>query len=289
MTYYLEQSTYWNFPDGLRLIRDFRPGHERVETLLYPAIRAEQPNQVFIDLGCGTGLLGLYALSHGAKFVYFVEQNDIMCEILEQILPKKIPQNKFKIIHSDIQNLKSSHFLEYQPDVIISELLGPRLFDEGYVQYIKDIKKILPASVKFIPEELCGEFYLQQVDHNNNVYPVDKRFIDYFKLYYQKYGYCNPLQNNKIARNNIKNELDNNQKIGTIMYNASSDVLENNITFMYNDECEKLLTGILFAKHQNLIQYWAKMYYLLDEKDYKKTIRLFFDENNYFNPSLIKS
>jgi 16S rRNA G966 N2-methylase RsmD len=84
MTYYLEKSEWYqmqNVPEGMVL--DMINMEDRVEKVLYPAIETVAKNSIVLDAGCGTGLLGIYALAQGAKFVYFLEQNSQMYHILE--------------------------------------------------------------------------------------------------------------------------------------------------------------------------------------------------------------
>jgi predicted RNA methylase len=46
--------------------------------LLKPALEQVAANNIVVDLGCGTGVLGLHALSKGSTFVYFVERDPQM-------------------------------------------------------------------------------------------------------------------------------------------------------------------------------------------------------------------
>ena len=91
MAYYLSKSEWANskiIPEGMNL--DMLNQEGRLDLLLKPAIGAVAKGNTFIDLGCGTGLLGIHALEHGAEFVYFVEQDAQMIHILENVLPKKL-------------------------------------------------------------------------------------------------------------------------------------------------------------------------------------------------------
>jgi predicted RNA methylase len=64
MTYYLNESEWMNstnIPEGMNL--DMLNGSNRLNTLLIPAIRNSVYDKIVIDLGCGTGILGLNAIN----------------------------------------------------------------------------------------------------------------------------------------------------------------------------------------------------------------------------------
>ncbi len=52
-----------------------RPTSGRVRQALFNMLRGDIQDAIFVDLFAGTGSVGLEALSHGAKQVYFVEQD----------------------------------------------------------------------------------------------------------------------------------------------------------------------------------------------------------------------
>ena len=55
--------------------RAVRPTSGRVRQALFNMLRGLVQNAIFIDLFAGTGSVGLEALSHGARDVYFVEHD----------------------------------------------------------------------------------------------------------------------------------------------------------------------------------------------------------------------
>ena len=103
MTYYGKQCEWSNskiVPEGMNLQMLAMAG--RLDKLLKPALTQVARNKIVVDLGCGTGVLGLHALSNGASFVYFVELDPQMFRILENVLPGKIKGNNYKLINKDI-------------------------------------------------------------------------------------------------------------------------------------------------------------------------------------------
>jgi 16S rRNA (guanine966-N2)-methyltransferase len=52
---------------------EVRPTSDRAREALFNILRREVPGAEVVDCCCGTGALGLEALSHGARFVHFVD------------------------------------------------------------------------------------------------------------------------------------------------------------------------------------------------------------------------
>lgn len=273
MTYYLTKSSWYNsldVPEGMNLDMLNMPG--RLDLLLKPAIDRTNTDKVFVDLGCGTGILGLYALSKGAKFVYFVEQNDQMVYILQNILSNKIQPHQFKIIHKDIESLSKDDFDQYEPEIFVSEFYGPRLFDEGYVNYTKHIRSLFPNCF-FIPSTFSGKFYLGEVDYNQPIWPTDKDLLDHFKFMYKEKGFAKYIEK--------PHKID---YIGKIYFDANKQEFHNNIKFTYTLDQESLLFGIMNVEHADLNQEYTHIGWFLDKNDYNKKFQLYFDTSNYFNP-----
>ena len=131
MTYYLNESEWMNsryVPEGMNLDM-LNNLDSRLDALLIPAIRNSVYDKIVIDLGCGTGILGLNAINYGAKFVYFVERDPHMFHILENVISKKLSASQYKLINKDIEDLTVEDFDMGTPNITVSEFYGPRLFD----------------------------------------------------------------------------------------------------------------------------------------------------------------
>ena len=63
--------------------REVRPTSGRVRQALFNMLRGLVQDAIFIDLFAGTGSVGLEALSHGARQVYFVEHDRRALKILQ--------------------------------------------------------------------------------------------------------------------------------------------------------------------------------------------------------------
>lgn len=69
-------------PQGM----DTRPTTDRIKETLFNMIQDELYDICFLDLFSGSGAIGIEALSRGAKYACFVEQNKIAADIIRQNL-----------------------------------------------------------------------------------------------------------------------------------------------------------------------------------------------------------
>lgn len=80
-----------------------RPTTDRVKETLFNKIQFHLEGANVVDLFCGTGNLGIEALSRDAQFCTFVEKNPKSLNITRQNLEKlKVPSNQYKIVNMDV-------------------------------------------------------------------------------------------------------------------------------------------------------------------------------------------
>jgi predicted RNA methylase len=273
MTYYLQHSDWMSslsVPEGMNLdmLNDLP---NRLESLLKPALAKHSRDSIVIDLGAGTGVLGMFALSQGAKFVYFVERDPQMFHILSNVLPNKLDSSSFKLINKDIEDLTIDDFDCGTPDVVVSEFYGPRLFDEGYVNYTKHLRSFIPECY-FIPESFQVDFYLAEVDYTQPIWPAATELIEHFKFMYKEKGFAKHI------------EFTGNQPVGTIKFDANRQTFDNGFVFKYELTDDRLLIGKASIFHDNLTQYYTTLGWLMTAADENNYYKILYDELNYFNP-----
>lgn len=276
MTYYLQHSEWMSLlsaPEGMNLDM-LNNLSNRLDALLKPMLSAHSKDNIVIDLGAGTGVLGLFALSQGATFVYFVERDPQMFHILSNVLPNKLPADKFKLINKDIEDLTIDDFDCGTPDVVVSEFYGPQLFDEGYVNYTKHLRSFLPDCY-FIPETFEVEFYLGDIDYSQPIWPEDSELIDHFKFMYKEKGFVRHM------------ELANGEYMGSILFDANKQTFDNAVEFVYDKNVEQLLVGKAIIKHKELTQYYTTLGWLMTADDCDRKFRIYYDIPSYFNPRKI--
>jgi SAM-dependent methyltransferase len=280
MTYYLEKSEWYqmqNVPEGMVL--DMINMEDRVEKVLYPAIETVAKNSIVLDAGCGTGLLGIYALAQGAKFVYFLEQNSQMYHILENVLPSKLPPNSYKLIRKDIEHLTIEDFDQGAPDYVTSEFYGPTLFDEGYVHYTRHLRSLF-ENVKFIPECFETKIYKANVDYSQCLWPMHKEVIDHYKFMYSSKGFNSA---NCGFFDPIKPEY-----VGSIKFNANTQVFERSLSIDFENEKEKIIFCHNTVNSHGREQYFNFYGWYVPKTKSKKTYTVYIslDEETIFRPMI---
>jgi predicted RNA methylase len=125
--------------------------------------RNVKKDDVVIDLGTGTGILAIWAAQAGARKVYAIEETDV-ADVAEAV----IKDNGFQGIITVFKVNSSEVTLPEPADVLIAEVVGHFLFEEGIVEAIAGVRdallkpdaRIIPtcASVFAAPAELNGDF-----------------------------------------------------------------------------------------------------------------------------------
>lgn len=129
--------------------------------------------KIVLDVGCGTGILSMFASKAGAKHVYAVDNSDIVHKAR-----KIIAVNNFQnitIIQGEIENIE----IPEKVDVIVSEWMGYCLFYESMLPSVilaRD-KFLKPGGTmwpNFASMRICGatdkEYYNRKFQFWNNVY-----------------------------------------------------------------------------------------------------------------------
>ena len=78
---------------------NIRPTGDKVKQALFTKLQFFVQNAVVVDLFCGSGSLGIEAISHGADFVYFVDKDRRSINLTKENL-KGIIEN-YKLVNCD--------------------------------------------------------------------------------------------------------------------------------------------------------------------------------------------
>jgi 16S rRNA (guanine(966)-N(2))-methyltransferase RsmD len=135
-----------DFPDKDVL----RPTQEKVRAAVFNILQQDIQNCRFLDLCCGTGSMGIEALSRGAKFVHFVDlQTTLLTENLKNLKPAP-DTSQWKM-----STTSSTHFLSTLPpdsfDVIFFDppWLERALYAEA-LEMIAQTQCLSPTGTLFI-------------------------------------------------------------------------------------------------------------------------------------------
>jgi len=81
-----------------------RPTADRVRVSIYNIISARIANASVLDLYAGTGILGIEALSRGARFALFIDNSRAPIETIRKNLIACRFETRAKVVQYDIQN-----------------------------------------------------------------------------------------------------------------------------------------------------------------------------------------
>ncbi|NLJ89898.1 MAG: 16S rRNA (guanine(966)-N(2))-methyltransferase RsmD [Clostridiales bacterium] len=81
-----------------------RPTTDRTKETLYNMIQYDVPDCIFLDLFCGSGAIGIEALSRGAKQAFFIENNKDAITVTKTNLKKTKLDDRAIVIKSDARS-----------------------------------------------------------------------------------------------------------------------------------------------------------------------------------------
>jgi SAM-dependent methyltransferase len=104
---------------------------------------AVKPGMVVLDLGTGSGILGLWALQAGAKYLYGIEVNRAIIPRARETIERGGFTGKYEIFEGFSHDIN----LPVQVDLVISEIIGNLGDNEGFVPILAD------ARMRFLKRE----------------------------------------------------------------------------------------------------------------------------------------
>lgn len=114
------------------------------------AISTQVNGKSVIDLGCGTGILSLFAAKSGAKKIIAIEETNIAL-VAEKMFKSNRINHLVTLYKSNSKNVN----IAQKADILIHEILGTDPLDENILMYISDAKKrFLKKGGKLIPGKL---------------------------------------------------------------------------------------------------------------------------------------
>lgn len=103
----------------------------RTESYRRALASAVRPGDVVLDVGAGTGIMGMLAVQSGARKVYAVEKDGIV-DLARRLVERNGLEAQIEVIQSDVESVA----LPQQVDVVVGEWMGCHGVDENLLASI---------------------------------------------------------------------------------------------------------------------------------------------------------
>lgn len=145
----------------------------------YDALQLTAKNKIVMDVGTGTGILAMYALIAGAKFVYAIESNEEAAKMAEYVLSRNFDRSRFKVINCNFWTDAIDDQIElHSIDILVSETVGPGLFDQGMVTTWICARPFLKDDAISIPDKLHCDLYVWDSDYTEHIKNIKTELAD---------------------------------------------------------------------------------------------------------------
>jgi 2-polyprenyl-3-methyl-5-hydroxy-6-metoxy-1,4-benzoquinol methylase len=158
---------------------------DRIRTLAYRRAieRMVKPGQRILDIGCGTGILSLFAANKGCTKVCAVEHSEEMMRCAREIAAANKLTDRIEFITSDIFDFKSN----CKFDILLHEQLGHFVWDENMISKVAHIREnflkpdaiIIPSAIHICiaPTDFKSELEKSMDFWSRRVYGFDFRCV----------------------------------------------------------------------------------------------------------------
>jgi protein arginine N-methyltransferase 1 len=130
--------------------REYLSDNARISAFMRAVSEAVKPGDVVLDLGSGTGILGLLACRAGARTVYSIDEGGIIG------LAREINQaNELQDRVVFVKGLSTRIDLPEKVDVIVADQIGHFGFNAGLLEYFSDARdRFLKPGGRMVPVSL---------------------------------------------------------------------------------------------------------------------------------------
>jgi len=224
-------------------------------------------NKVVIDLGAGSGILSFMCILAGAKKVFAIEKNKIVCMMLKKSINTLGWQDKIVVLNKDFIFDDISEYLE-SAEVCVSEIINNSFTNniapymlhnikEKY-QHLKIVPEIFNYQVKVIENTYLSDYINWGYDPNLNKL-FDDIYLD-FTIY-------RPL---KLFESYPEHKHKTITTTNAIEYNFKSNTVTDNIVHLPKDKTNKWLEINWHFDGQIYSDYWQREFIPLSINRFEK-------------------
>ena len=137
---------------------DTRPTTDRIKETLFNIIQDEIPGCYFLDLFAGSGQMGLEAVSRGAQYAVFVENNKKAAACVEDNIRFTKFTKETKLYNSDVLSALRAMEGKYRFDIIFMDPPYKQEFEYDVLSYLKDSSLLKENGIIIVEASLDTAF-----------------------------------------------------------------------------------------------------------------------------------
>lgn len=234
-------------------------------------------DKVVVDLGAGNGILSFLSVLAGAKKVFAIEKNKIVCMMLQRSVDNLGWQDKITVVNRDFIHNDISDLLE-SSDVLVSEIINNSITTNIFPKVIRDIKEKY-KHLKIIPDRFCiqanvvvNPFLDQRIDWGYA--PMLNNIFDKIYLEYTAYQPMKLLEYNFDEHQIL-------QETQATIYNFDSNSVDINPILLPKNRQRCWLEIIWHFDKEVFSNYWQREYVPLWTKWFENTDSITISPNDY--------
>jgi len=159
----------------------------RMDAFRKAIFKTVKSGDIVVDMGAGTGLLGIWALQAGAAKVYAIEKTEAI-NLAKEIARANNCLDKIEFINQNSMDVE----LPEKANILISETLGSFGIDENTIQFTNDARErfltedgtLIPQSIELFVSPVNDDKAYNKVDFWRNIPDID--FSPAFELFSKK-------------------------------------------------------------------------------------------------------
>lgn len=144
-----------------------RPTTDRIKETLFNMLQDEVPGCYFLDLFAGSGQIGLEAVSRGARYAVFVENNRKAAACIEDNIRFTKFDKETKLYQSDVLSALRAMEGKYQFDVIFMDPPYHKELEKEVLSYLATSDLLKEDCLIIVEASLETEFdYLEELGYS---------------------------------------------------------------------------------------------------------------------------
>lgn len=166
--------------------RQYLADQARISAFRQAINEVVKPSDVVLDLGAGTGIMGLLACQAGAQRVYSIDDGG-MIEVARSICRANGFQDRVTFVKGYSRHVE----LPERVDIVVADQIGRFGFEAGVLEYFSDARaRFLKPDGKLIPRQIdlivapveCPEMWEQVEFWNNSATGFDLRVVRHWAV-----------------------------------------------------------------------------------------------------------